>query len=122
MLGELRESQSTPVQEKKDKGKGKEKEVVKFSDIEELDGPPSSKELESKPRWGWNSCGLFVTTELFSFSNLGVLTPVDPLLRVGSAVIATDPVTEVDKAETILVKQVVRLASRLIIWGIDLIS
>ena len=52
MLGELRESQSTPVQEKKDKGKGKEREVVDFSDIEELDGPPSSKGPESKPRWG----------------------------------------------------------------------
>ena len=50
MLGEWRESQSTPVQkEKKDKGKGKEKEVD-FSDIEELDGPPSTKSLESKPR------------------------------------------------------------------------
>ena len=49
MLGEWRESQSTPVQEKKDKGKGKEKEVID-SDIEELGGPPSSKDLESKPR------------------------------------------------------------------------
>ena len=48
MLGEWRESQSTPVQ-KKDKGKGKEIEVD-FSDIEELDGPPSSKDSESKPR------------------------------------------------------------------------
>ena len=48
MLGEFRESQSTPVQEKKDRGKGKEKEV--FSDVEELDGPPSSKGSESKPR------------------------------------------------------------------------
>ena len=36
MLGEWRESQSTPVQEKKDKGKGKEREVD-FSDVEELD-------------------------------------------------------------------------------------
>ena len=52
MLGELRESQSTPVQERKDKGKGKEREVVDFSDVEELDGPPSTKSLESKPRWG----------------------------------------------------------------------
>ena len=50
MLGEWRESQSTPVQEKKDKGKGKEREVVDFSDIEELDGPPSSKGSEPKPR------------------------------------------------------------------------
>ena len=50
MLGEWRESQSTPVQEKKDKGKGKEREVVDFSDIEELDGPLSSKGPESKPR------------------------------------------------------------------------
>ena len=49
MLGEWRESQSTPVQEKKDKGKGKEREVD-FSDIEELDGPPSTKSSESKPR------------------------------------------------------------------------
>ena len=52
MLGEWRESQSTPVQEKqdkKDKGKGKEREVD-FSDIEELDGPPSSKGSEPKPR------------------------------------------------------------------------
>ena len=48
MLGELRESQSTPVQEKK--GKGKEREVVEFSDIKELDGPPSSKGSEPKPR------------------------------------------------------------------------
>ena len=49
MLGELRESQSTPVQEKrKDKGKGKE--VVDNSDIEELDGLPSTKSSESKPR------------------------------------------------------------------------
>ena len=45
MLGVWRESQSTPVQEKK----GKEIEVD-FSDIEELDGPPSSKDSESKPR------------------------------------------------------------------------
>ena len=50
MLGELRESQSTPVQERKDKGKGKEKEVVDFLDIEELDGLPSTKGSESKPR------------------------------------------------------------------------
>ena len=50
MLGELRESQSTPVQEKKGKGKGKEREVIDFSDIEELDGPLSTKNLESNPR------------------------------------------------------------------------
>ena len=50
MLGEWRESQSTPVQEKKDKGKGKEREVIDFSDIEELDGPPSTKGSEPKPR------------------------------------------------------------------------
>ena len=50
MLGEWRESQSTPIQEeKKDKGKGKEREID-FSDIEELDGPPSSRDLEPKPR------------------------------------------------------------------------
>ena len=49
MLGEWRESQSTPVQERKEKGKGKEREVD-FSDIEELDGPPSSKDSEPKPR------------------------------------------------------------------------
>ena len=49
MLGEWRESQLTPVQVGKDKGKGKEK-GVDFSDIEELDGPPSTKSLESKPR------------------------------------------------------------------------
>ena len=49
MLGEWRESQSTPFQEKKDKGKGREREVD-FSDIEELDGPPSPKGSEFKPR------------------------------------------------------------------------
>ena len=48
MLGEFRESQSTLVQE--GKGKGKEREVIDFSDIEELDGLPSSKGLEPKPR------------------------------------------------------------------------
>ena len=48
MLGEFRESQSTPVQGRKDKGK--ERKVVDFSDIKELDGPPSSKESEPKPR------------------------------------------------------------------------
>ena len=50
MLGEFRESQLTPVQEKKDKGKSKERKVVDLSDVEELDGPPSTKSLESKPR------------------------------------------------------------------------
>ena len=50
MLGEFRESQLTLVQGRKDKGKGKEREVVDFLDIEELDGPPSTKGLESKPR------------------------------------------------------------------------
>ena len=49
MLGEWRESQSTPVQEKKDKGKGKARDID-FSDVEELDGPPSSKGSEPKPR------------------------------------------------------------------------
>ena len=39
-------------------------------------------------------------------SNLGVLTPVNPLSVVGSVVIATDQLMEVDKAEEILVKQV----------------
>ena len=47
MQGELRDSQVTPVpEERKDKGKGKEREV----DIEELDGPLSSKDSGSKPR------------------------------------------------------------------------
>ena len=49
MLGELRESQSIPVQGRMDKGKGKEREVIDFSDIEELDGSPSTKGSESKP-------------------------------------------------------------------------
>ena len=49
MLGEWRESQSTPVQKEK-KDKGKEREVVNFLDIEELDGPPSTKSSELKPR------------------------------------------------------------------------
>ena len=49
MLGEWRESQLTPVQGRKDKGKGKEREVID-SDIEELDGPPSTKSSEFKPR------------------------------------------------------------------------
>ena len=50
MQGELWDSQTTPVPEgRKDKGKGKEREVV-FSDVEELDGPLSTKSSESKPR------------------------------------------------------------------------
>ena len=50
MQGELWDSQTTPVPEsRRDKGKGKEREVV-FSDVEELDGPLSVKGLESKPR------------------------------------------------------------------------
>ena len=48
MQGELRETQVTPVPS--GKGKGKEREVVVFSDVEELDGPPSSKGLKSGPR------------------------------------------------------------------------
>ena len=49
MQGELRESQTTPVPEGRGKGKGKEREVV-FLDVEELDGPPSTKNSESNPR------------------------------------------------------------------------
>ena len=47
MQGELRETQTTPVPSKE--GKGKEREVV-FSDVEELDGPPSTKSSKSDPR------------------------------------------------------------------------
>ena len=47
MQGELRESQVTPVPS--GKGKGKEREVVVFLDVEELDGPLSTKSSESKP-------------------------------------------------------------------------
>ena len=36
MLGELRESQLTLVQGRRNKGKGKEKEVMDFLDIEEV--------------------------------------------------------------------------------------
>ena len=36
-----------------------------------------------------------------------MLTPIDPPSRVGSAVIAVDQAMEVDKAESIPVKQVV---------------
>ena len=50
MLGEFRESQLTPVQGEKGKGKGKEREVIDFSDVEELDGPPSTKNSKSDPR------------------------------------------------------------------------
>ena len=50
-----------------------------------------------------------LTTEFFLFSNSGVLTPVDPPSRVGSTVIAVDQAMEVDKAESIPVKQVVRV-------------
>ena len=50
MQGELWDSQTTLDPEgRKDKGKGKEREVV-FLDVEELDGPPSTKSSESKPR------------------------------------------------------------------------
>ena len=49
MQGEFRDSQVTPVPEERRKGKGKEREVI-FSDMEELDGPPSTKSSESKPR------------------------------------------------------------------------
>ena len=48
MQGELQESQTTPVPS--GKGKGKEREVVAFSDVEELDGPPSTKSSKSGPR------------------------------------------------------------------------
>ena len=50
MQGELRESQTTPVPGREDKGKGKEKEVVEFLDVEELGGPPSTKDPKSCPR------------------------------------------------------------------------
>ena len=82
MQGELRESQTTPVHEGRSKGKEKEKErEVVFSNVEELDGSPSTKSSESELR-----------------------APS----RIGSAVIATDPAMEVDKAETIPMKPVVR--------------
>ena len=48
MQGELRETQTTPVPS--GKGKGKEREVVTFSDVEELDGLPSTKSLKSGSR------------------------------------------------------------------------
>ena len=40
------------------------------------------------------------------FRDIGVLTPVDPPLRVGSVVITTDQVMEIDKAKLIPVKTV----------------
>ena len=43
---------------------------------------------------------------MFAFRNLGVLTPVDPLSAVRSAIITIDQAMEIDKAESILVKQV----------------
>ena len=49
MLDEQRVSQETPVPVDR-KGKGKEREVETFLDIKELDGPPSSKGSEPKPR------------------------------------------------------------------------
>ena len=48
MQGELRETQTTLVPN--GKGKGKEKEAVVFLDVEELDGPPSTKSSKSGPR------------------------------------------------------------------------
>ena len=50
MQGELREAQTTPVPEGRGKGKGKEREVITFLDVEELDGPPSTKSSKSDPR------------------------------------------------------------------------
>ena len=44
-----------------------------------------------------------------------MLTPVDPPSEVGSAVIAIDPAMEVDKAETIPIKRVVRFACCLLV-------
>ena len=48
MQGELQETQKTPVPDRK--GKGKEREVAVFSDVEELDGLLSTKGLKSDPR------------------------------------------------------------------------
>ena len=48
MQGELHDSQTTPTPGPKDKGKGKAKEVITDSDIEELDGPLSSKPSSSE--------------------------------------------------------------------------
>ena len=50
MQGELRDAQTTPVPEGRGKGKGKEREVVAFSDVEEMDGPLSTKNLKPNPR------------------------------------------------------------------------
>ena len=47
MQGELRETQTTPVLDRK--CKGKEREVVVFSDVEELDGPLSFENSKSGP-------------------------------------------------------------------------
>ena len=44
-MDELHNTQTTPVA--RTLGKGKEKVVIEDSDIEELDGPPSSKLLGS---------------------------------------------------------------------------
>ena len=48
MQGELRETQTTLVPS--GKGKGKEREVMVLSDVEELDGLPSTKALKSNPK------------------------------------------------------------------------
>ena len=48
MQGELWETQTTPVPNRK--GKGKEREVMVLSDVEELDSPLSTKSLKSDPR------------------------------------------------------------------------
>ena len=57
MHGERRESQTTPVPG--GKGKGKEREVVTFLDVEELDGPLSPKVSSSEKasaRWLTSFC------------------------------------------------------------------
>ena len=48
MHGELRETQTTPVPG--GKGKGMKREVVVFSDVEELDGPPSPNTSSSRQK------------------------------------------------------------------------
>ena len=79
-MDELHNTQATLVA--RTLGKGKEKEVIEDSDIEELDGQPSSKSLG--------------------------LTPIDPpILAVGTGVIATDNDIEMDKAESAPVGHVV---------------
>ena len=45
LMDELHNTQTTPIA--RTLSKGKEKEVIGDSDIEELDGPPSSKPLGS---------------------------------------------------------------------------